>query len=124
MRRDPDLIRAVMLTLEPASAPVTGQTPIEEWSKDEVSYHLAQVIDAKLAVRTVHYRSDGSDPTIPGFVKADRLTPAGHDFIDAIREQTIWNAVKGKLVAVGGSVPIAIMVQLAVAEGKKRLGLS
>jgi len=52
-----------------------------------------------------------------------KLTWAGHDFLDAARNDTVWNSAKEKLISVGGSASLEILKALLVQTAKQLLGL-
>lgn len=109
MRRDMDLIRKVLLAAE-AGAPYPK---IEGYSDDAVKYHQMLAIEHGLlkgAVAKVHtHQTD-----IPGAVVLKGVTWEGHDFIDAVREDTNWIKVK-KFVADAGK-------QLTIETAKMAIG--
>lgn len=124
MRRNDDLIRQLMLDLEVANSHVTDSHHVSGYTRDEVAYHLAQIVKSGLAEGPEPiYRSDGSDPTIPGAVMVKRLTPQGHDFISNLRDDTVWAKVKERTAEVGGSVSLDLLKQLAGAVMKQMLQL-
>jgi hypothetical protein len=53
-----------------------------------------------------------------------RLTSKGHNLLDAIRDESVWNKTKAKLKEVGGGVAMAILITLAQELVKTKLGLS
>lgn len=124
MRRDDDLIRQLMLDLEEANSYVNDSHKVAGYSRDQVAFHLAQIVKSGLAEGPDPiYRSTGEDPTIPAAVIIKRLTPAGHDFISALRDDTVWAKVKEQTAQVGGSVSIEILKQLGTAVVKQMLKL-
>jgi len=52
----------------------------------------------------------------------NKLTWEGHEFLDDIRDQGIWNKTKERLKDIP-SASIPVIVEIAKAEIKKRLGL-
>lgn len=125
MHRDDDLIRKLMLALEKASSRITDRYEVEGYTRDQVAYHLGLIVRAGYAEGPgPRYSSTGSDPTIPSVVILDRLTPAGHDFIAAIKDDTVWARVKERLGKVGGSASLEIIGQVGAAVTKQLLGLS
>ena len=124
MQRDPELIRALMLLLETASKRVTGHEPVPGYSADQVAYHLALLLkDGYAEGPEPRYSSTGGDPTIPRGVMVDRLTTRGHDLIDTLRQDSVWQKVKGRLASVGGGVSLEMLSQLGAAVAKQALGL-
>lgn len=125
MQRDDDLIRKLMLNLEAATEVVNGAHPIAGYTKDQVAYHLALIVKAGYAEGPQpRYSSTGSDPTIPIAVAVMRLTPAGHDFIANLRDDSVWANVKERLARVGGSASLEIISQVGAAVTKQLLGLA
>lgn len=123
MIRDLDLIRVLMLHLEQATTFVTDRDAIDGYSRDKVAYHLALIIESGFAEGQPLYGNTGSDPTIPGAVVVMRLTSAGHDYIDSIRDAGVWSEVKQRIVAIGGTIALQIVSQIAQSVLRKRMGL-
>ena len=61
-------------------------------------------------------------PTLAGEYAVHGMTMAGHDFLDAIRELSIWYHTK-KRVGDIGSLTLDIVLAVAKEEIKRRLGL-
>lgn len=101
MQRDMDLIRQVLLSAE-AGPPYPA---IEGYTEGAIKYHRMLAIDHGLlkgTVQPVH-----THPTeIPGAVIVRDVTWEGHDFIDAVREDTKWNKVKGYVADAGKQLTI------------------
>ena len=53
----------------------------------------------------------------------ERMTFAGHDYLDAIRDKAIWEKIKDKLIPFGGQVSLDIVKELGVAFVKQQLML-
>ena len=123
MRRENELIRALMLHLETANQVVTAKHDVNGYTSDQVSYHLAQIVESKLAVGDVRYSIGSQDPTIPIGVMVTRLTPSGHDFIESIRNETVWKKVKAKSAEVGGDISIGLLKELGTQFTRQLLGL-
>lgn len=124
MRRNDDLIRSLMLHLEQASSYVNDGLELEGHTRDEVAYHLALIVKAGLAEGPEpKYSSTGSDPTIPTAVVVMRLSPDGHDFIAALRDDTVWAKVKERLAKAGGSASLEIISQVGTSVVKQLVGL-
>lgn len=101
MKREMDLIRAVVLAAESGNpnGSITGYTD------EQVRYHRALAIEANLLKGRVHkpstYLTD-----IPDDVVILGITYDGHDFIDAIREDSKWDQVKQLLLEAGKQITI------------------
>lgn len=101
MRRDMELIRKVLLAVEAGNA----RHPIDGYTQDEVRYHQMLVIEKGLVEG--QFRKDMTQATeVPAAVMLRRLTWEGHDFIDAIADESRWSKVKGFLADSGKQVTI------------------
>lgn len=115
MRLNPDCIRGILLTVEEKC---NFDTPWEyecdtfeseylaEYSHEEIIYHIKQAEHSEL-IEGVHYY-DGGDTVL-----ICDLTPAGHEFLANIRNESIWKKVASK--AAGASLPILLEVAKDVA---------
>ena len=101
MRCDMDLIRAILLNTESSSS----DSSVDGFSEDELKYHQALAIEADLLKGNILVDLD-EDTEIPSAVHIQALTWAGHDFIDAIREDTKWMKVKNYLTEAGKQITI------------------
>jgi hypothetical protein len=93
MKRNMDLCRRILLDVE-ASPEATGlgyiQLNIEGHDATEVSYHVQLLSDAGL-LEAVNQSYTGPS----GFVvNPKRLTYAGHEFIEASRNDSFWQKAK------------------------------
>lgn len=87
MRRDPDVIRKLLLDME-ASDHWLFVVDAEGGDGSEPEYHLHLLMDEGLVTWQGKY--------------AYRMTAAGHDFVEAIRNDTVWNRTKEAAANVGG----------------------
>lgn len=114
MRRDMDLIRLLLLNLEGAK-----EQNLSDYSKEQIEYHNYLIIDGGLAL--------GTDVTGLGDQHKQAyltdLTWAGHDFIDAARDDTNWKKVISKVRETTGSVAFDVLKSLLIAYSKEKLGL-
>ena len=123
MRRNPELVRKLMLAIEQTSQPLTDQAQIDSYSRDEVAYHMRLIIEAGLAQGSAMEDHSGGNTTVPRAVVIFRMTNAGHDFIDSVRGDTVWNAVTAKVKSSGGSFTLGVLQQLAVAILRAQMGV-
>lgn len=122
-----DLIRDVLLYAESlplgkssSAFPVSESPFLEKYTEDEIVYALSKMgnDDARLV--------NGNISWINGkayFWSIGSPTYKGHQYLDNIREQTVWDHVKEKSKLVG-SVSLPILNELAISFIKKNLGLS
>lgn len=104
MRRDPDLIRLLMLQLEERDLRA-GSFPllsvdmfiVEPYTRDQTWYHINQLL--------LHGWIDtgGSGGLTPsGQFVYKGLSPEGHDFVDTVRDLTAWSRIKEAAGKIGG----------------------
>lgn len=117
MKRDMDLIRSLLLEIEANDALAD---PVVEDPK--IVDHLKQ-LDESNFVEGLHFIETRGGPAgcqpLPGL----RITSAGHDFLDSIRNDTVWSKTKARLSAVGGATAIGVIKSLAIEVSKEALGL-
>ncbi|MDP1603583.1 MAG: DUF2513 domain-containing protein [Legionella sp.] len=91
MKRDWDMIRNILMAveeLEPNALLTLDSFPADKHS--EVSYHLEILEEGGLLRGKIHKTPGGS----PHSFHLIRLTWAGHDFLESIRSDSMWKAIK------------------------------
>lgn len=114
MKRDDDYIRQLLFEAEEATEPYLMAVQLLSMSDDEQKrhQHAELLCDAGffVAVNKGVYR----------------ITNQGHDYLAAVRTETVWNKTKEAAGQLGG-VTLDIMKDLAVSyvkqEAKSKLGL-
>lgn len=101
MKRDMDLVRNLLLTIE-SHQNLTGNQLIQygdqedlgitDYSRDQVIYHIRMLIDESMIQGEMVY----GGPII------SKLTWQGHDFLDSIRDPEIWQKTKDGVKNAGG----------------------
>lgn len=91
MKRNFDLIRAILFYIESQPRGFIGdQIALDGYSNDEVVYHLVLMKDEGLIEGLVRSISGQYTP----IVLVHRMTWAGHDFLDACRNEGRWIKAK------------------------------
>lgn len=123
MKRDMDLMRRILLRIEERSDIPPRTLTLDDFmdmkkSSYEISLHLDLLYEAGLiAVMDIAIVGDLKDFTI------ERLTLAGYEYLDAIRNYKVWDRVKQAIDSVGGAT-LDVIKQVAVRELSKELGLN
>lgn len=95
MKRDPDLIRDLMLALEAEEGAELLHVPlVAGYSRARIDHHFRLLIEAGLA-SAGHVSSDGRRWV------AVRLTWLGHDYLDTIRDRRVWKQTKAAMKRAG-----------------------
>ncbi len=122
MKRDMDLIRDILLRAANADFGVLSSEAfaIEGYDARTVAAHFelldeAGLVDADLLTLERSGVHSG---------KVLRVTWAGHDYLDAVRDATVWRKVKKTLGDKLGSAPVDVVKALAVKYMSAKLGLT
>lgn len=119
MRRNFDLIRTIALKVEESSESPLGwiELEIEGVSDEELSYHIMLMDEAGILI--------GQDLSASELCwRPKRLTWAGHEFVEAARDEKVW---KQALTKVGGTlsgVSFQVLVQVLTSLALGALGLA
>ena len=117
MRRNMDLLRALLLAVEGNDDPYALVNPrIEGHGEPEICHHIALLDDAGLIT--------ARDRSAIGiyFWSAGQLTWAGHEFLDLVRDDAVWAAVKRRVGAVAaGGLAFEILAEEARRELRRRI---
>ncbi|WP_254512768.1 DUF2513 domain-containing protein [Anatilimnocola floriformis] len=109
MKRDMDAVRSILAMLEesdgqPDFRPLITST----FTVRHLSYHLYLIHDAGLAIGIEQSNLGGGD--FP-FVLLTHLTNAGHDFLEAARNDSQWNKAKEAALSSGAGLTLNILTQ-------------
>lgn len=90
MKRDWDVIRKILIRVEalPTVDSTIDSSEIEGVDSETAAYHMRLLLEAGLTV------GGCADHVGPPHCHAFRLTWAGHEFLDQIKRDTVWNKVK------------------------------
>jgi hypothetical protein len=116
MKRDMDIIRLILLQLE---GDEKAREKLKTYPEKEVVHNAALLIDEKFVEGGV-VRNHQNEPMN---VVMNHMTWAGHDFLDAARDETLWNKAKEKFVKPGASFTFELVKEWLKAEMKKHIGL-
>ena len=119
MKRDMDLGRKILLELEgekyDGSSRIYDFPIIDNYSESEIEYHVGSLQDAGLLL--------AEEPVDGSLLIPQKLTWQGHEFLDAARNQNVWEKVKGVAREQGGSLPFDILKALAIQFARQAVGL-
>jgi len=116
MKRDLDLLRDIMIYLEDNLAPgehiQSTNITLYDGSDEEykkLSEHIKLLIDDGLIETAKPLIAQGFS-----IFMINRITSKGHDFLDALRSETVWNQTKEKMQEIGG---YTLGVAIEIAKG-------
>jgi hypothetical protein len=111
MKRNWETIRELLTKVEECTLP-GEQVRLSSFPKErsaEISYHMALLFEAGL----VHGQmSQTLGPSVKDFL-AQRLTWDGHEFLDSIQSDTVWNKTKKVFTEQGVTMTIDLVRDVA-----------
>ena len=115
MTRNWEIIREILLSLERANTPnaVVNANSFADLPEQEVAYNMRLLSEAGYIEARIMSSSSG-DGKINAAL-ALRLTNAGHDLLDTMRNESVWSKVKEKFSSNG----LDMTFDLVVSVGKK-----
>jgi hypothetical protein len=115
--RDMDLVRAILFWAEDAGRP--AKRP--DVDRLKLCYHIKIMAEAGLIDGQGDYhRMPGTGQIDPGLAVVRGITWDGHDFLEAMRSETAWKAVKEAFSKHG--VPLVTQLLVGVLKGRFHLG--
>jgi hypothetical protein len=125
MKRDPDLIRQILLAIEAKPDVVSLMSAkninLPNWSEQEINYHLTLLVEAEY-IHAIDNRYQGES-----HMNATRLTWKGHEFLDVARDNKRWEKAKAIMAQIGGlafDVLKPVLTDMARNAVASSLGLS
>jgi predicted transcriptional regulator len=104
MKRNMELVRTILIDIEaqtPTDIPLLVKIP--GYSHEEVNYHLILLHEAGLIEAQKRF-GDNKEEVFP-----ERLTWAGHEFLDSARNDNVWNKTKEIVMSKGGDISFEIL---------------
>jgi len=104
MVRNWDTVRAILLKLEAVETAHTVLTfdQVDGIDPQEVGYHMMLMKDAGLIEANILKSSSGDGAIATALAK--KLTWEGHDFLDKIRDPSMWGKIKATVKEKGLSL--------------------
>ena len=112
MKRHMDLVRQILIKIEQHDDihPLRS-IKIDGYSQNHVEGHVYLLYRAGFFEGDFRSVQGSARPCV---YVISGLTWMGHDFLDAVRNDSVWARVKGKLAQVGGDAPLEVIKALAV----------
>lgn len=120
MKRDLELVRELLVKFEALSlmdAVNACEIRLEPWSSDEIIYHCFLMEESGLIIGKNASHMQGKNMLV------FRLTSFGHDYLDAVRSDTVWNKVKTRAAEQGVSMTLDLAKSLAMTVITQMLGV-
>lgn len=127
MKRDFDLIRQILRDAEgmPAMSMLSNIAPLggtafryEGRDPQVVAEHVQLLIEAGLLNGKVSPGMEGG-----AYIQVQRLTWKGHDFLDAMKDESIWAQAKESILKPVGGVAFDVLLDWLKWKMSEKLGL-
>ena len=124
MKRDMNLIRELLLRLEESKAELYVSTlRVDGYSDEEIGYNAYLLIDGRLAEGKKSTKINQAADVLPVAQTLTNLTWDGHDFLNSIKNDTVWNNTLNYLKEKSGNVPSNLIPPIAALFAKQYFGL-
>ena len=128
MKRDSDLFREILLQVEALPPDDIEKSPwhiidIAGRNIVEIRYHAQMLVEQGfLNVDAYNAWTSGSPYMRGNFIKCrpDALTASGHDFLDSVRDPSVWRDTK-TIAARAGGFTISLLSEIAKAVIKAKI---
>jgi hypothetical protein len=110
MKRDLDLMREILLTIEASNGPVYLPLPADPpRPPGDVALQVQLLKDAGYIQAEFSPIRESLD--IVGAII--RMTNSGYDYLDTVRNPKVWNETKSVLEKIGGSAALEVVKEIA-----------
>ena len=109
MVRDWEVIRDILSRVEENSDNFYFCNTLDEEQKEQYIYHIELLIEAGMIKGRIETSLDGTKDC-----SLERLTWNGHDFLDAIRSDSVWQKTKNILKEKGIGMTFEIVKKAAI----------
>jgi hypothetical protein len=115
MVRNWTIIRAILLKLEEAKTPntVLNANNLPPFSEQDVAYNMRLLSEAGYIKANIRESSRGDGAIAAALARS--LSNSGHELLDTIRSDTVWNKVQDKFKSSG----VEMTFDLVLSVGKK-----
>ena len=128
MKIDHEYLKGLLEAFESSEEPITDIYKLEEkgfsFKEDIFIFHLQILSDKNLVQREKGIDlgfNRNSDGTVSWSVVSLRLTADGHDFIEAIRNNEVWDSIKSEFKDASLGTLIRVSKQLIESYTKKKI---
>jgi len=119
MKRDMDLVRKILRQAADKHDNELTEISVDGYDNDLITLHCQILLDAGFLKGTQIQAANENVPVI----WIERLTWAGQDFLDAVKNDSIWQKVKDRLAKIGGEASLEVTKAVAIQVAKETLGL-
>ncbi|MGZ8158118.1 MAG: DUF2513 domain-containing protein [Methylobacter sp.] len=120
MKRNWDTIREILLRAEALESGTTLRlSDFDENRSDEIAYHVQLLKEAELIQVSILEYLGGAGIHFD----LERLTWSGHELLDAIRSETIWDKTKTTITNKGVAMTFELIKSVAIGLATTAMGI-
>jgi hypothetical protein len=119
VKRDVELVRSILLAVEEADPWTVTERSFPDYEPIVVAQHVALLKEAGYLEGGI---AEDSSRGVAVEANVQRLTWEGHEFLDAVRSDTVWEKTKSKIADTVGSVSLEIVKAVAVSVATTAIG--
>lgn len=116
MKRSMIVIREILLALEAD----TDSLKSRDFDECTLRYHQSLLVEAGLVHGSVG-NTVGNTTNVPSSVIVRGLTWEGHEFIDSVREEAVWETIKSEFKESSFETIVSVSKQLAEGFARKKV---
>lgn len=122
MKRNMELVRKILIYMSENSRDfnVEWGEAIPGYSREEILHHVHLMGEGNL-VNTINATT--LNDALP-LAYPMSITWNGHEFLDAIRDPSVWEKANASVIKPAGGVAFTVLLEWAKAEALRRIGLS
>lgn len=122
MKRDMDLVRKILIFMSgnERGPHVKWQEELPEYTREQILHHAHLMAQGGL-IEAAH--CDDMDDLLPMALPTS-ITWAGHDFLAAASDDTIWAQAKKTVLAPAAGATFTVVLEWMKIEAMRRLGLA
>ena len=119
MKRDMDLARTILFAIEEShdDTQASIHLPVERYDTLHISHHIRLLKEGGL----IHAIESSHSLQASTSWKPHSLTWKGHDFLDLIRDDEVWQGVKEEEARLGGELPSDLIIELALSAMRSKM---
>jgi hypothetical protein len=122
MKRDMDLVRAMLIFMSEndLSSNAEWGAVLPGYTQDQILHHAHLMTQGGLIESVDMTYMDSQLP----MALPTSITWAGHDFLDAVTDDSLWAKAKDTVIKPAGGVAFTVLLEWAKSEAMRRLGMS
>lgn len=121
MKRDMGLLRSICLEIERADDELdSAALEFDGFTSQQIAGHVQLLLDKDMIDAELITTNETDFPSY----WITRLKPAGHDFVDASRNDVIWKQALAKVATATGGATLEVFLKVLRSGSLRALGMS